>query len=69
MHLCQSTLSLQLFLGGLSNQMEMLGCSQHWPVDQMCGLKVVRQTKYNQHTVTPLKTGGSIDSWWDLLKS
>lgn len=75
-HPCQSTLSLSLSsasLGGEGgeggDQMEMLGHSQHWPVDQMCGLKVVRQTKYNQHTVTPLKTGGSIDSRWDLLTS
>lgn len=63
------SLSLQPFLGGLSNQEEMLGCSQHWPVDQMCGLKVVRQIKYNQHSVARLKTGGSRDSWWNLLTS
>lgn len=32
--------------GRLSNQEEMLGLSQCRPKDQMCGLEVVRQTKY-----------------------
>lgn len=49
---CQFALSLSLFLspfsspGRLSNREEMLGISRCRTKDQMCGLEVVRQTKY-----------------------